>query len=245
MFSGRQPALHASRTRIYARVDRTHQCLIYSMHLASNEDIAMILPVPVIANAREDAMSFVDLSEYPTLFNELAALFAPPPSRLAPQYLSLSVEQNAKTLIVHEVGAFVASFVPRLVDFARLDPRFRLPDTVWSALPQYRDWGFAVFQLAKGDTKVHPMAFHFPTRDPSRIFFPTVHVHDGSVHSHAEFDHELYFQNSAAHASDTESHTPASRQMVERSQGLLQTGLVRRRIMDGHFENADVWISAY
>jgi hypothetical protein len=187
-------------------------------------------------------MSFVDLSSYPKLFDELAALFAPPPARYAPQSLSFAPELSADTLVVHEVGAFVASFVPRLVDFARLDPRFRLPETVWSALPQYSDWGFAVFQLAKGNTKVHPMAFHFPTRAPSRLFFPTVHVHDGSVHTHAEFDHELYFQSSSAHITDAESHTPASTLMAERSQGLVQNGLVRRRVMRGNYENIDVWV---
>ncbi len=242
MFSGRQPALHVSKTRIFARVERTHQCLIYSMQLASSEEVAMILPVPVIANAPEDAMSFVDLSGYPALFDELALLFAPPPARLAPQSRSFSPELSAKTLVVHEVGAFGASFVPRLADFTRLDPRFRLPETVWSAMPQYADWGFAVFQLAKGDTKIHPMAFHFPTREPSRVFFPTVHVHDGSVHEHAEFDHELYWQDSSAPSIDAVSHTPASTLLTERSKGFIQSGLARRRIMRGIYENADVRI---
>ncbi len=40
----------------------------------------------------------------------------------------------------------------------------------------------------------HPMAFEFPRRDPSQLFFPTVHVHDGKVHETAHFDHSLYCQ---------------------------------------------------
>ena len=38
------------------------------------------------------------------------------------------------------------------------------------------------------------MAFAFPRRDAARLFFPTVHVHDGEVHEEEEFDHVLYCQ---------------------------------------------------
>jgi hypothetical protein len=98
---------------------------------------------------------------------------------------------------VVEVGKFVASFVPAVKDFARLDKQFRLPDGVWEKLPQYKDFGFAVFKLKKpekGGQKVHPMAFEFPREDKKVLFFPTVHIHDGQVHDKAGFDHTLYCQ---------------------------------------------------
>jgi hypothetical protein len=38
------------------------------------------------------------------------------------------------------------------------------------------------------------MAFEFERSDPERLFFPTVHVHDGQVHETAVFDHALYAQ---------------------------------------------------
>ena len=38
------------------------------------------------------------------------------------------------------------------------------------------------------------MAFSFPRHDPDRLFFPTVHIHDGHVYSVAQFDHSLYYQ---------------------------------------------------
>jgi hypothetical protein len=98
-------------------------------------------------------------------------------------------------LKVHEVGSFVASFVPHRDDFHRLEPRFRMPDAVWDALPDARDFGFAVFQLKPGTHQIHPMAMRFRTRFPSRLFFPTVHVHDGRVHATAKFDHALYYQH--------------------------------------------------
>jgi hypothetical protein len=104
--------------------------------------------------------------------------------------------ERAAALKVHDVGSFEASFVPRLRDFSRLDARFRLPDATWASLPQYADWGFAVFKLKATGARqnVHPMAFWFPRRDVSQLFFPTLHVHDGRVQQSASFDHELYCQ---------------------------------------------------
>src|SRR5262249_2584466 len=143
--------------------------------------------------------------------------FGPPP-RFAPQ---------AKTLVVHDVGDFEASFVPRVDDFDRLDPRFRLPRAALDAMAPYADWGFAVFKLrdvapapgffgrlfggaARATPKtIHPMAFDFPRRDPSSLFFPTLHIHDGHVHPTASFDHSLYAQAPAAPAGWETSVGPA------------------------------------
>ena len=72
-------------------------------------------------------------------------------------------------------------------DWDRLDERFRIPPSIFDALPAYRDFGFAVFKLQvtgresesglfpeKPATKTfHPMAFEFPRADPDRLFFPT------------------------------------------------------------------------
>ncbi len=43
------------------------------------------------------------------------------------------------------------------------------------------------------------MAFEFPHRDPTRLFFPTVHVHDGRVHARAEFDRAAGLVDGDAH----------------------------------------------
>jgi len=101
---------------------------------------------------------------------------------------------SPKPLPVVEVGEFEASFVPSVRDFRRLDERFRLPDATWDQLPLYREYGFAVFKLKQGAKTIHPMAFEFPRANPKKIFFPTVHIHDGKVHPKAAFDHTLYCQ---------------------------------------------------
>jgi hypothetical protein len=145
---------------------------------------------------------FIDLGAVPTFFQRMESGFPPEvPPGLAMGGMPAPAARP-QPLVVHDVGAFEASFVPRALDFDRLDARFRLPSQVWDALPAVRDWGFAVFKLkdaAPAGKAVHPMAFEFPRRATSehgaRLFFPTLHVHDGVVHPQARFDHVLYAQH--------------------------------------------------
>ena len=190
-FSG--PVLAVSHTSIFARDGGDgRQYLAYSMHLNAATEVAMVLPLPVPAQSPEDAVSFIDLSGYPELFADLFATMGfeavtPVPARPAEA-------TAAATLAVQQVGSFEASFVPTLADFSRLDERFRLPAGTWEKLPAYRDFGFAVFKLKAGEQSVHPMALRFPRADATTLFFPTVHIHDGTVHEQAGFDHFLYAQ---------------------------------------------------
>ncbi|WAS97399.1 hypothetical protein [Nannocystis punicea] len=180
------------RTRLFARHVGGRQLLVYAMRLHAEERSAMILPIPLVPGSLEDGVVFRDLSTVPALFDELMRGFPEPQPRPAVLF-TLSAER----LQVHRVGSFEASFVPTRADFVRLDPRFRLSDSLWHKLPQYADWGFVVFQFQPGAQDVHPMAFEFPSRYPEWLYFPTVHVHDGRLYSTAQFDHRLYFQGLA------------------------------------------------
>src|SRR5262249_45046878 len=147
----------------------------------------------------ESAARFVSLAGYTSFFDDMMGGFVMLPTYAAgsPKGFSLPSFPRPK-LVVHTVGAFEASYVPSIDDFDRLDERFRLPTEVWQHLPEYADYGFAVFKLRKARrSRVHPMAFRFVTRNPAALFFPTVHIHDGKVHEAADFDHELYFQGGA------------------------------------------------
>ena len=187
-----RPVKSVAGTNIFARSStKDRQFLVYEMKLAADDDLAMILPIPVPPRSAEDAVRFVSLAEYPLFFKDLAAGFPQPVSRGRGPTESKAAVQP---LAVVEVGDFEASFVPTVADFARLDERFRLPPKVWDGLPAYQDHGFAVFKLKQGKKQIHPMAFEFPRRDPKRLFFPTIHVHDGAVHPTATFDHALYLQ---------------------------------------------------
>ena len=226
-FSG--PVRDVHDTQIFARpLSGGRQLLIYSMSVLAERELAMVLPIPVPKASPEDAVRFVDMSPCPTFFDQLDVLFPEEVSR-AFGGPPLAAAPQAAPLVVHDVGAFEASFVPSIADFDRLDPRFRLPSPVWDELPGYRDWGFCVFKLrrsvpdrpAEGEAAqrsvlqraadlffgkptpfvpasaaipYHPMAFEFPRRDPTQLFFPTLHIHAGTVERLAPFDHALYCQ---------------------------------------------------
>lgn len=237
---GGAPRLRVSATNIYARLLAPgEQGLAYSMTLAVDREVAMILPLPVDpARNGEAAVRFLDLQAFPDLFVELSALFVMPQRKGG---FRISLQRQA-TLAVHTVGSFVASYVPTRADFARVDPRFRLPEGALAAIPAYADYGFAVFQLAPGAATIHPMGLAFPTRAPDRLFFPTVHVHDGTTPRHARFDHALYYQRAddAAAPGDARSWDAARRDYG----GLVALDRpVARRVLRGRRANADTWIT--
>ena len=221
IFTNEQALSAVSGTKIFARHSAPgRQQLVYSMKVSARDALAMILPIPTPPGSAEDAVRFIDLEAYPRFFDDMDTGFPVKKSAWAPGVQALSGPVAASVLQVHAVGLFEASFVPSQRDFVRLDPRFTIPTEVWAAMPQYDDYGFAVFQLesfarapkegwlrrllglfaqrpsGRGpeEQTIHPMAFEFPTRNPDQLFFPTVHVHDGQVHDTARFDHVVYCQ---------------------------------------------------
>jgi hypothetical protein len=154
-----------------------------------------VLPLPVKKDSQENAVRFIDLKGYPSLFDDLDSGFPPPPTKdegTGPR--PAPAQAASMPLPVVQVGDFAASFVPTVKDFNRLDARFQLPAELFTKIPDYQHYGFAVFKLKPGVQTVHPMAFEFPTALPDQLFFPTVHIHDGKVHARATFDHVLYCQ---------------------------------------------------
>src|SRR5262245_13723175 len=185
-------------TKIFARGGKEgKQFLVYSMVFSSKEDLAMILPLPTPKASGEKAVKFISLKDYPDFFTDMHKPFVAPPPRSKGGKRPKSDKDKSNKLEVVKVGNFEASFVPTTKDFARLDDRFKLPATTWDDLPGYKEYGFAVFKLKKGEQKVHPMAFEFPRKDKEKLFFPTVHIHDGKIHKTAVFDHALYLQPSS------------------------------------------------
>jgi hypothetical protein len=155
--------------------------------------------------------------------------------------------QRRWTLKVQRVGSFEASFVPTVGDFDRLDERFRLPSNVWEKLPGYAGFGFAVFKLKPIHGPVHPMAFSFPSSMPQKLFFPTLHIHDGQIHTEEEFDHTLYAQGSGIGAEGwTESPQLASQFVkCDLTGGLVAPGYhVHLRRVQGLQANGDIVLRA-
>lgn len=250
-----QPVERVNRTRIFCRLSgRGTQYVTYQMDYKSAVPNAMILPLPTRQGAPDDALRFIDLSNYDDFFQDLNRGF--PPLRRFTDALRIGAPAagDAGVLAVHEVGDFVASFVPSINEFSRLDPRFVIAADVWAKIPEYGDYGFAVFQLKSLEGKPHPMAFEFPTRFEDRIFFPTVHIHDGEVHDVEEFDHSLYLQDAAfderaggyTRATDPETQFVRSKEPAvrfvkfDRAQGIVDGELlVHRRLLHGQLSNKD------
>jgi hypothetical protein len=240
-----------SGTQIFVRRRGANQLVVYRMKYAAASELAMVLPIPIVPGSAEDSVRFVSLERCVEFFKKLDSLFVGRESEYEGMTLGGSVSVRAK-LKVHEVGAYEASFVPSPEDFGRLDERFRLPVEIWLELGNYRDWGFAVFKLkpATTPTTVHPMAFEFPTRDPERLFFPTLHVHARRVDRAAQFDHTLYCQPDPQHYWEMVEWTdsdfsvgagldcPDALALVDPDLGCWRTSLV------GSLENRDTWLGA-
>ena len=246
-----RPIETVADTNIFARAGKAgRQYLVYSMKFAAGEELAMILPIPTPKGSPEDAVKFINLEKYEAFFDDLKKGFPEPPLPRGPKLGDKKDDApKSKDLPVVEVGSFVASFVPAIKDFDRLDKQFRLPDGVWGKLPQYKDFGFAVFKLKKpekkdGTQKVHPMAFDFPRAEKDLLFFPTVHIHDGSVPAKAAFDHALFCQTNEAPARWEESPGHASSFVkVKETQGIVEPDAhLYRKLMKGTFDNKDVGV---
>src|SRR5262245_2980756 len=146
------PVRDVSSTSIFARVSGDREHLVYEMTFSSDDQTAMILPIPTASAAADDVIEFVALDNYPDFFRDLERHFQ--------QVWAYSKGGKAPSvsLNVHLVGAFEASYVPGMDQFHRLDARFRIPGHVWKQLPEYASFGFVVFKLQPGKhVSVHPM----------------------------------------------------------------------------------------
>lgn len=253
-----KPVVDVANTQIFARLcGDGSQYLSYQMKYESREKNAMILPIPTKRGASEDSVRFVNMKGYPDFFRDMRRGF--PELR---QFDSKVLPSRGgglmnlqKKLKVNKVGSFVASVVPRVEDFRRLDPQFSIAPETWAKIPTYSDYSFVVFQLEELEAEVHPMAFQFDTRHEDRIFFPTVHIHDGEVHSREKFDHTLYCQHAGYDSlvgkytnrmdqttAFTRSNKAAGSFMkTNKSKGLIAPDLlVHKRTMKGTLTNTDV-----
>lgn len=233
-------------TQIFARMTAPKvQALVYQMALDAPHDVAMILPIPVIPSATEKDLRFINFKGYAHFFSSLNKGFD---SDVSDPFAS--VETDEDKLKVHQVGSFIASFAPTMADLAKLDPRFRLSDEILKKAGPYADYGFAIFQYKPGKQKIHPMALIFASRFADRLYFPTVHVHDGEIHKKEKFDHMLYCQLQRPGGRAVLDWKESTGNAVVFAQAGLSQGIlnpaahVYRKSMNGEFENQDQWITS-
>jgi hypothetical protein len=221
-----------ANTRIFARPSHNGtQFIVYQMNYATENDLALILPLPTPPNTAEDAVRFIDLSGYPDFFIDIEAGF--------PYTRSAATPNPRKSQPLKNAGNYDATFIASPQGFERLEEPFRMPESVWQELFEYNDFGFAVFKLRADANVVHPLAFEFPVRNPNLLYFPTVHVHDGTVPGEANFDHDLFCQ---ARAGWLRSYDVAGSFMdMDRAQGVLDANeRVSRMTVQGMHPNSDI-----
>jgi hypothetical protein len=242
-------------TKIFARLPRPGwQLLIYQMQFSANAAVAMVLPIPVTPGSGEDAVVFHSLEGHDKLFADLDDLFPEPAASRARGPNRTFSALTPAPLKVHAVGAFIASYVPSLGDLNRLDPRLRVPPGTLDRIAEYQSWGFAVFKLAaaRRRARVPPMAFEFPTQEPHQLYFPTLHLHDGTLPELAPFSHQLFAQGLGENQSPERvirywehSAEPPRRFAAKPGAKLFDLDQpVHRASLFGLHRNADIWVSA-
>jgi hypothetical protein len=241
-FSGRVDQV--ADTKIFARLappDR--QVLIYELKLAGDNPVAMVLPVPTPTGAGDDAVRFVSLEGYPDLFDDLEKAFPLGLQRRAVTE-GLSRSRPIDTLQVHEIGAFISSFVPSIDELDRIDPKFRISTALFEQIPEYAGWGYVVFQLSVHPdwlTRIPPMAFEFKTRNPDQLYFPLLHVDDGSVHPTTWYAHRLYMQGTSRESWDSTASLDGAVDL-RRAAGLVLDAPAWRTAMNGERPNDHLWL---
>lgn len=262
IFAG--PVKSVTNTNLFARLTgEGTQLLAYQMSYVTSNENAMILPIPVATPSREDSLRFISLKGYDQFFRHLDSAFPAPRPLVSNRIDTPSRGSNSiSKLKVEDVGDFVASFVPTMNDFSRLDQRFVIPKSSWDKIPRYADYGFAIFQLKSLRGKPHPMAFEFESRLEEEVFFPTVHIHDGKVHEKEEFDHTLYLQNEEFDkvVGVFQNHRVKDRQTgfvrsqdvarrrvnIDKSAGMIEPDLLLHRVeIRGKFQNRDIFTSVH
>lgn len=190
---------HISNTKILVAPlinpnNTVKQLTVYENTVKTSNPVAMVLPFPN-RNFERD-FSFVDLSDYEKIFEDLDNLFPKP--QVYSRGISTNYLSNSAKIAVHQIGSYKTSVVPGLTDLQRLQfDVFNLDPTVGNILSEHYSEGFGfVICIIDKDADFHPIAYTHSLRDDRRYFVPTRHYHHvGDELDHADWDHEIYAFN--------------------------------------------------
>lgn len=176
------PVLRVSKTRIaVAPLSDNRQLIVYENQVSQQPGArnAMVLPVPA-----GQPVTLVDFSKYPfggNFWDDCDSLI---PRAITNNAMSFGggfgvATKDVETLPVQRVGAYMASVVPSLADFGRLDASvFQLPKDIESILVEHYAAGFSfVVCLFTGNVGAHPIAYTSARLPNGNCFIPTRHAH--------------------------------------------------------------------
>ncbi len=231
--------------RFFARMHLVRQVLVFQLSLKA-ESTAVLLPLPT-ASLSQQAARFIDLSGYPSFFEDLDQLVHKPEPHQAAEGL-VEAPQPAPAVRPER-----ARFVPSVRDLKKVDPHFSLLQSLWAARPVYKDYGFAIIWVrARGPGRLGPIALEFQTRSTDALYFPGVFAQGGSAPSQARYDHRFFGQRSEdqTHYGWSRSQTEAAAVldqgrllMSSQTTHLIEPGdLVYWKDVRGDFPNQDFWL---
>lgn len=178
--------------------DESRQFVVYSNEVSTNaKNNMMILPVP-----HPSSVELIDLSHYPSFFQDCEKNFVKyrPPHLYASRSLTASLNYSERPpLPIFNVGSYIASIVPSVYDFDRLNPyMFPVSSDLRATLQQEytSEFGFICCRLKQGRHTYHPFAYSHAKHSGGLMFLPTFHYHphNSSYDSHigADWDHVIY-----------------------------------------------------
>ena len=227
----------AQRIQMFARMNNFgEQVLVIALHALVAVDAALVLPLPVKPGGR---CAFADV-RYDELFFALERCWEP--SLVISDNPLLEADLLGKLLDAAAPASNGVFFATR-ADLARLDAKLRPPAPV---IAHYADYGFAVFRLPKGERNVAPLALVFESRDPSRIYFPTLRLVDGKMPERVKMDHRVFLQSWTGKRIEgfIESDTAAAEHVdIAAARGLVRGELRGYRTeLRGERKNDDLWV---
>lgn len=169
-----------SKTKILVapNFNNTRQLTVYSNFVNNiSESNAMVLPIPL-----PNSVQFVNLKEYPNLFEDCAKCFYNPYRSKSYGMLSTNSfnTRDDKPLEVFNVGSYQVSLAKSLEEISRVDTRvFKLSSGLKQTLEMFYYqpyWGFIICKLAKGAESYHPFGYSHDIID-KKIYIPTRHYH--------------------------------------------------------------------
>lgn len=273
---------YRARTSLFARrVSVTHQVLVFAEvgPDSEGERPIIVLPLPVPASAQASDVRFLDLSTSPGFFDQLDRAF--PPEEYLPRTSQGPGGGSAGGSAPSDgprppAGAYAAHYVASAAELTALGTAKSDPVDLGAIAARYPQHGFAIFEL---DPKPRswlarltstlagrgraPVGLEFPSRDPERLYFPSLHLASVDISRPLPYDHAYYIQaddprSGAAWDNDVLSRGPRpawedfrrSRGQVEANARLSDgrplldpSRLCFRAHLRGDLQNAPRWVS--
>jgi len=230
---------------MFARFEGDRQVLAMEMRVNLPRDMALIVPLPTIPNAGRDALRLLRPGTS-ALFAQLQSGFSKSDSQNERRERQDDLsDSGVRTRRFVEAAPYDTLYLPSMDDFGLIDNEFQLSSQLVGAFSPYRDYGFAVLKLrAAANARLRSIAFSFPTRDTSHLYFPTFQYRDGTVHNTVMFDVTLYAQNAEKSAWDgTAVEAGDFMSMDDGAEVISVERTVQRRVLYGEKANEDIWLA--